>query len=152
MKIWKLLAGMALGVSFLAPVHAQERATKAEVSALVDAAAALVAKVGVEKAAAEISSDPKWHAKGTSLFLQDNKGNNLAHSTNPKLVGKNTMEIKDPNGKAFIKEMTDLATSKGSGWVDYEFADPIEKKITSRTAYVKKVAGFDGFVGGATIK
>lgn len=152
MKIWKLLAGAVMGAAFLTPALAQERSTKAEVQAMVEEAAAMVAKLGAEKGAAEIVSDPKWKAKGTALFLHDFKGNNLAHSTNPRLVGKNTLEIKDPNGKPFIKEMTDLASSKGSGWVDYEFADPIEKKIVSRTAYVKRVPGFDGFIGGATLK
>ncbi|MBT9458804.1 MAG: cache domain-containing protein [Burkholderiaceae bacterium] len=152
MKLWKLLSGLVIGASLLASAQAQERATQAEASALVDAAVALVAKLGVEKAAAELTNDAKWRAKGTSIFLQDNKGNCLAHSTNAKLVGKNTLEIKDPSGKAFIKEMTDLAAGKGTGWVSYEFADPIEKKITARVAYVKKVPGFDGFVGGATVK
>jgi len=31
--------------------------------------------------------------------------------------------------------------------VSYEFADPVTKKMGSKTSYVQKLPAFDGFVG-----
>jgi len=40
----------------------------------------------------------------------------LAHGVNEKFVGKDFIDLKDSDGKAsFIKEIVDIANSKGSG-------------------------------------
>lgn len=52
-------------------------------------------------------------------------GTVIAHGANPKLVGKNLIGLKDPNGKPFIQMITDVARSKGKGWTDsYVFRNP----------------------------
>ena len=77
----------------------------------------------------------------------DNTGTVVGHGANDKLIGKNLMEIKDPNGKPLIKDMTDIAKAKGNGWYDYEWPHPTTKKVESKSTYVSKVPGFDGWVG-----
>jgi cytochrome c len=61
----------------------------------------------------------------------------LYHGANAKLVGKNFAEMRDSSGKEFNKEM--IATAKkGSGWVDYQWAHPVTKKVEDKTAYIVK--------------
>jgi len=54
-------------------------------------------------------------------------GITLMHSADPELETKNIIELKDANGKAFIREFAATA-KKGSGWVDYMWPKPGEKK------------------------
>lgn len=82
----------------------------------------------------------------------DAKGVTLAHGANDKLVGKNMMELKDQNGKMFVHEITNLAATKGEGWVDYDWAHPVTKKVDGKSTYVKRIPGFDGSVSVGTYR
>ena len=43
--------------------------------------------------------------------------------------------------------MIDLATSKGSGWVDYRWVDPADKKIEQKSSFIERVGDFVVGVG-----
>ena len=62
----------------------------------------------------------------------------MAHGGNPRLVGKNTTELKDAEGVYFIKKMIEVAGAKGNGWVDYKWLDPVSKEIEQKSTYVEK--------------
>jgi signal transduction histidine kinase len=126
-------------------------ATKEEATAQVNAAIAHIKKVGLEQGVKDINSGPEWKAKGMNVIIDDAKGVVLASSLNDKLIGKNTLESKDPSGKAYVKEFLATAQS-GEGWVDYQFVNPESKKLELRSMFVKKAAGVDGFVGVAISK
>ncbi|WP_253262237.1 cache domain-containing protein [Ramlibacter montanisoli] len=66
-------------------------------------------------------------------------GTAVAHGTNEKMVGKNFIEIKDMDGKEYIKERVSLAQSKGTFWTDYKFNNPVTKKIEPKTAYCERL-------------
>lgn len=140
------IACMAVAASL--PVQAQERGTKDEARALVEAAVAHVKKVGAEQAFKEFQADKTtWMKKDLYVFAYDMQGNCRALVANDKMVGKNLLEMKDPNGKFIIKEFIATVSSQGAGWISYDFADPVTKKMGSKTSYVQKLPGFDGFVG-----
>lgn len=80
-------------------------ASRAEAQAQVNAAINHAKKVGVEQATKDFNTGPDWKVKGMNVILNDMKGLVLASSLNERLIGKNTLEIKDPNGKEFVKEM-----------------------------------------------
>ena len=61
--------------------------------------------------------------------------NVLAHGANQKLVGKNVAELKDADGKLFMKEMAEMA-KKGGGWVDYKWSNPATKKVQAKSSYI----------------
>jgi signal transduction histidine kinase len=44
--------------------------------------------------------------------------------------------------------MIKIAVSKGSGWVDYKYPDPINNKVEQKTSYVELV---DGLIIGAGV-
>ena len=121
------------------------RGTRDEAKALAEAAAAHVNSVGGEQAYKDFA-DAKWHPKDMYVFAMDMKANMLYHGANAKLVGKNFEDVRDSSGKEFNKEMI-AAAKKGSGWVDYQWAHPVTKKVEDKTSHIVKVSKPEGFVG-----
>jgi len=119
---------------------AADKGSADDAVALVKKAAAHLNGAGKDKAMADFN-DPKGQfvVKDLYVFVNDMNGNTLAHGGNPKLVGKNVMDLKDADGKPFIREMYDVAKSKGKGWVDYKWVNPVTKNIDAKSTYVEKV-------------
>ena len=69
----------------------------------------------------------------------------MAHGANAALVGKNLIDLKDPDGKFLIRELAAVAKGPGSGWVDYKWPNPITKLIDNKSSYVERMG--DYFVG-----
>ena len=148
MRFISKLAALFLLGGLVAAASAQDNGTREEAKAMVDAAVEHVKKVGPDVAFKDFSdkSNKAWQKKDLYVFAYNMDGVNVGHGANDKLIGKNLIELKDPNGKALIKELRDTA-AKGGGWVDYEWPHPQSKKIESKTSYVRKLVNFDGFVG-----
>lgn len=143
---WMLGATLVFGLQ--ATSLAQDTGTREEAKAMVDAAVEHVKKVGPEQAFKDFSdkSNKTWQKKDLYAFAYSMDGVNVAHGANEKLVGKNLIELKDPNGKPLIQELR-AAAQKGSGWVEYDWPHPQTKKIESKVSFVRKLSNFDGFVG-----
>jgi cytochrome c len=119
----------------------QAQAGKAEdAKAMVEKAASFLKSSGKEKAFAEFTDQKGQFTKGELyIFAIDSNGMTLAHGGNPKLVGKDMSGLRDSSGKFFIKDMIEGAKSKGTGWSDYKWANPVTKKIDDKTTYFMKV-------------
>lgn len=146
--LYQCLVGAAFVVGFHAQALSQEVGTRDEAKAMVDAAVAHVRKVGSEQAFKDFTdkSNMTWRKKDLYVWGCDMNGVNVAHGANEKLVGKNLIDLKDPNGKLLIQELRAMA-QKGGGWVEYEWPHPQTKKIESKVTFVRKTEGFEGFVG-----
>ena len=68
---------------------------------------------------------------------KDMNANMLYHGANEKLIGKNFTEMRDSSGKEFNKEMI-ASAKKGSGWVDYQWAHPVTKKVEDKSANFRR--------------
>jgi signal transduction histidine kinase len=142
-----ILAAASLAACLTLPAMAQERGSKDEAKVLAEAAAGHVKAVGLEQASKDFAGNKaRWQPKDLYPFVQDLSGKMLFH-VNDKLVGKNVLGFKDSSGKEFGQEMVALAKTKGSGWVDYDWAHPVTRKIEDKTTYVMRVPGADLFVG-----
>ncbi|MCM5682397.1 cache domain-containing protein [Schlegelella sp. S2-27] len=127
---------------------AQERGSRDEAKALVDKAVAHAKQVGTEQAFKDFMTDrPTWTHKDLYVFATSFEGVMLANGANERLVGKNLMELKDQNGKAFVKEYLAAAQSKGSAWTDYDWPNPTTKKVEQKTSYVRRLDGAPAVVG-----
>ena len=42
-------------------------------------------------------------------------------------------DVKDADGKYFIRERIEMANKKGSGWQDYKFVNPLTKQIEPKS-------------------
>lgn len=147
MKLLRALLAFTLVGFVSVNAMAQEHGTKDEAKAMADKAVAYIKSAGTEKAFKDFTNDKaSWTKKDMYVYVTDFQGNILAHGANEKLVGKSLLEIKDQNGKQFIKEAIEVVKSKGSGWIDYDWAHPQTKKVEGKTTYVLKAGSFDGFV------
>ncbi len=134
-----LIVSLCLGLSGMA--QAAERGTADEAVALVKKAAAYLKANGKEKAFAEFSNPTgKFVSKDLYVFVYGlNDGVNLAHGNNAKLIGKNLIDLKDANGVYIVKEFLKTANSKtGTGWVDYQWPNPVTKAMEAKSTYVEK--------------
>lgn len=147
MKLLRSLLALTLVGFVSVNALSQERGTKDEAKAMAEQAAAHVKKAGPDQAFKDFTTDKaNWTKKDMYVFALDMKGLTVAHGANEKLVGKSMMELKDQNGKLFVKELTDVAKAKGSGWVEYDWAHPQTKKVDGKVTYALKLSNFDGLV------
>src|SRR3954447_21609096 len=95
-KFTMIFAGLAvMGLVFSAQATT-ERGTPDEAITMVKKAGAFLKANGKEKMFAEVSNPTGQFVKGDLyVFVHDLEGNCLAHGGNPKLIGKNLLDLKD---------------------------------------------------------
>lgn len=119
--------------------HASEYASSKEAETMVAKAIAAL-KTNKQKTYDEITAkDAKWIDRDLYPVVYDLTGKVLAHGQNPKQVGKDLIDLKDPDGKLFVKERVELASAKGKFWQDYKFTDPLTKKALPKQMYCEKL-------------
>jgi len=79
-------------------------------------------------------------AKDAYVFVIDPNGVELANPAFRNLEGRNLLDVKDTQGKYLVREMLDVARTKGSGWVDYMWPKPGESVSTQKSTYVSKAS------------
>lgn len=119
---------------------AEKRGTASEAETLVKKAVVYIKANGKDKAFAEISN-PKGRFVDRDLYVvvYDMNGVCLAHGFNQKMVGKSLVDMKDPDGKAFVKERIELGKSRESFWQMYKFVNPVTKKIENKAMYMQRM-------------
>ncbi len=135
-----ILCALAPGLAHAEGTHG----TADEAKAMVEKAAALIKQVGPEKAFAAINDkdNKEFHDRDLYVFVRGLDGNTVAHGANKGMIGHTGLDLKDADGKLYNKEMIELAQSKGSGWVDYRWVNPVDKKIEQKSSFVEKVGDY----------
>jgi len=115
----------------------------------VDEAVILLGKKG-EAAFPEFQGkDSDFIFAGTYIWIHDQNGVMRMHPIKYKLNGRNLINMSDSTGKLFFAVMNEVAEEEGSGWVDYMWPKPGDKKPSPKISYVKQVKfGEDTFVAG----
>jgi cytochrome c len=141
----RTLAAACLGALItVLPAHAQ--GTKPEAEALVAKAVANIKAKGAEKAYDEFTNGTAFRDRDLYVIVYDLTGKNLAHGANAKLVGKDLIGLKDPDGKLLNKMLVDLAKEKGKGWSEeFKFRNPTTNALQRRIVYVERLG--ETFVG-----
>ena len=154
MKKFALITVMVFtGIVFASSALA-ESATKDECVTKCKEAAQLITEKGLDAALPELNNkDGKFVWKDSYVFVMDFAGKHLTHPLRPELVGKNVVESK-VDGKFVVKEMIEVAKTKGEGWVEYMYPKPAELKkpvmeriLSKKVTYIYRVPGQDIFVG-----
>jgi len=109
-----------------------------QIVALVDKAAALIESKGKDAFPEFKKKDSEWYKGETYVFVDDMNGTGFVNPPTPEIEGKNSIDMKDAKGKAFIREFIETAKTKGSGWVDYWWSKPGEDKPSEKISYMKK--------------
>ena len=119
---------------------AQDKGTPAEAKAMVKKAVAYMKEVGKDKALAEFNNPKgKFIYKDLYVWATAMDGTNLSHPYTPALIGKNMMNLKDADGKLFVKERLDIAKAKGSGAIEYRWTNQQTKKVEKKEAYFEYI-------------
>ncbi len=115
--------------------------TRAEVVAFVDEAWAFARKVGKAKAiAAFMDTKGSFYHDGLYVFAYDFKGKVLCLPAEPTKVGENRWNLQDAKGVYFVRDLAGIAKTKGSGWLDYQYANPAQgMAVQQKSSYVRKV-------------
>lgn len=118
-----------------------ERATANEAVAMVKKGVQFIKANGTEKAYAEFTSKTsKFRDRDLYLVVYGLDGKVWAHGQNEKMVGKVVIDLKDIDGKEFVKERVELGKTKSSFWQEYKFTDPMTKKIEPKQMYCERLA------------
>ena len=133
------ILAVLLATTALSAVPALAADNSAAAIAMVDKGAAYLQKNGKDALIKEVNSkNPEFINDTTYLTVRALDGTQLAHPTNPKLVGKNMVVLPDADGKLFRKEIIDQAQAKGKGWVDYRYNNPANGDIEKKSTYFVK--------------
>jgi PAS domain S-box-containing protein len=116
----------------------QGLATPAQAQALVDQVLAFYRQNGRERLLRELNDPNGQFCKGELFaFAYDRQMTLLAHPVKPELVGQNLLDKKDwPGGKYFRREIQQVANTQGTGWVEYEYENPLNRQRDHKTTWV----------------
>jgi signal transduction histidine kinase len=117
----------------------EEYGTAAEAKALVAKAIGHIQKAGAEKAYQDFTGRaPGFVDRDLYVIVYDMEGRVLAHGQNPKMVGKDNLDMRDADGKAYIRERIDIARSKTGFWQEYKWTDPLTRKLLKKSTYTER--------------
>ncbi len=129
-------------VALVSPVVQAQNATKEQAIAMVKKGVSFIKANGTDKGYAEISNKTgAFVDRDLYLVVYGMDGKCLAHGANEKQIGRDLIELKDIDGKAFIKERVELGKTQPKGfWQDYKFTNPTTKKIEPKQMYCERLA------------
>ena len=139
----KLIGALVVALSTLstAAIAAEGGATKDDAIAMVKKGVTAIKSAGADKTYAEFGdkANTTWHSQDLYLVVYGLDGVVRAHGANAKMVGKNLIDLKDIDGKPFVKERVDMAKTHNTFWQDYKFTNPETKKIEPKSMYCEKL-------------
>ena len=130
-----LIVALACG-----PATAAEFATKEEAIAMVKKALVFIKEQGPEQAYAEFTNKGgRFHDRDLYITVLDFDGKVLAHGQREDLIGKVLIDLKDSDGKLFMRERFELARQRPSFWQNYKFMNPATKKVEPKEMYCERL-------------
>lgn len=119
--------------------YAEEHGTAEQAVQMVHKVIAAIKANGRDKTIAEINTlSSTYRDRDLYVTIMDLKGVELAHGANKRMQGVNLIDIKDQDGKLYIRERLELAKTKGKGWQDYKFVNPVSKAMEPKSMYFEK--------------
>lgn len=151
MKQKHLMTLVMVGVLASGVARADANVTPKEAEAMVKKGVAFIKTNGKDKGYAEITSKQgQFKDRDLYLVVYGFDGKVWAHGANEKMVGKVLIDLKDVDGKEFVKERVELGKAKASFWQDYKFTNPVSKKVEPKTMYCERLE--DSVVCGGIYK
>ncbi|WP_299439469.1 cache domain-containing protein [uncultured Rhodospira sp.] len=117
---------------------AADRATKEEAKAMAEDAAAYYEEHG-EAAFDVFTNGDMFKDRDLYVFMMDLKGTMVAHGQNPSLIGRDTIGLRDPSGKAFIQEFVAV---EDKAWVSYQWQNPTTGGVDDKVSYIINVGDY----------
>ncbi len=132
-----LVVGLLVGMTSIALAS---RGTAKEAKGMLDKAVAYLKANGKDKAFPVFNDQKgKFVKEDLYIYVLDQNGVVVSHGANAALIGKNLIDLKDSDGKQFIKAILDGAKAKGKGTMDYKWTNPTSKKVEAKSIFFEKV-------------
>lgn len=137
--------GIAMAIALSAAlvssgVWAQEHASAKDAEAMVKKGITFLKANGNAKGYAEITSkQSQFKDRDLYLVVYGLDGKVWAHGANEKMVGRVLIDLKDVDGKEFVRERTQLGKTKATFWQDYKFTNPVSKKVEPKSMYCERL-------------
>jgi signal transduction histidine kinase len=140
MKNLAVTAVAASAVLAWSGAWAQEHASRAEAEAMVKKGVAFIKANGKDKGYAEVSNKQgQFKDRDLYLVVYGLDGKVWAHGANEKMIGRVLIDLKDVDGKEFVKERVELGKAKPNFWQDYKFTNPVTRKIAEKSMYCERL-------------
>ncbi len=139
---WVMLsiAAMAAAAATGGTAWAAQNATAKEAEAMVKKGVAYIKANGKDKGYAEIDNKQgQFTDRDLYLVVYQLDGKVLAHGANEKMIGKMLIDLKDIDGKEFVRERVELGKTKSSFWQDYKFTNPVSRKVEPKSMYCERL-------------
>ena len=136
----KHLRSLALLLLASAAVQANAH-TIPEGKQLLNEAVAQVVATDANQAAQQFMTDHKWRVGSMYVVLNDFTGKVLAHSANPKMVGKVMFEARDAGGRLFVQECINNLKAHGESEVELKWGNPSTNRIAPAHMLSKQIPG-----------
>jgi methyl-accepting chemotaxis protein len=69
----------------------------------------------------------------------DIHGIRMANGMDPASRGENILDIRDADGKQHVRAIIEKARSRGKGWEDYKWTNPLSKRIEPKSVYFELI-------------
>lgn len=134
------VTAIAAGTSGLA-VASADHASAEQAVAMVGQGIAFIREQGPDAGYAEISRGPKGRFSDRDLYLvvYGLDGKVHAHGANPKMIGKDLIDLRDIDGKPFVRERVELGRKNATFWQDYKFTNPVSRKAEPKRMYCERL-------------
>jgi signal transduction histidine kinase len=133
-------AALLAAAFFAAAGRSAQADTAADAKALLERAVAHIQAVGAARAYADITRPDGGFVEGELyVFCTTPDGTMLAHGGNPKLVGRNLMAIRDPEGTPTTATIIRVGQTQGQGWLEYLWPNPTTGRVQRKATYVIRI-------------
>ncbi|MEG3639535.1 cache domain-containing protein [Magnetococcus sp. PR-3] len=151
-KLGSMLAVSALIMGVTLPAQAGNMAKPMEAKSLTIKAMQQVDSQGADAAYKAFAvSGGAFQPKDLYMFCLDMNGVMTFHAKKPQLAGKNLLAF-NKYGETFFADMTELAKTKGEGWVNYKWPYPGTEEIREKASYIKASADKSFYCGSGAYK
>jgi methyl-accepting chemotaxis protein len=69
----------------------------------------------------------------------DVNGIRVANGSDPASRGENIHDIRDADGKQHVRAIIDKAKTRGKGWEDYKWTNPVSRRVEPKSVYFEMV-------------
>jgi diguanylate cyclase (GGDEF)-like protein len=85
--------------------------------------------------------------RGTGYFFINQGTRCVLHPIKPAMDGMDLVDLKDSDGKYFIRDFVQLVKSKKEGFISYKWLNPSSNQIEEKITYIFYFAPFDWIIG-----
>jgi TRAP transporter TAXI family solute receptor len=82
------------------------------------------------------------------VYILDMNGIVMANGAIPTMTpGTNLYNVRDQNGKYFVREKLEICKANRPGWVDFRFLNPKTQTIDDKSSYIERMGDYCAAVG-----